>query len=135
MENNVKTFNTNENLYSNLHRKYALSKTLRFELKPVGKTRENIEKNHLLEEDEYRAIAYKNVKKYCDEYHKYFIENCLKDFKLSDELLDKYYLLFKKIQKTEEEKNEFSYIQDQLREQISNKFKNALNCIYSSVSL
>lgn len=123
MESNVKNFNTNENLYNTLHRKYALSKTLRFELKPIGKTRENIEKNNLLKDDEYRALAYKNVKKYCDEYHRHFIENCLKDFKLSDELLDRYYLLFKKIQKSEEEKSEFYNIQSQLREEISNRFQ------------
>ena len=122
MEKDV-SFDTNDSLYDSLHRKYALSKTLRFELKPIGKTRENIEKNNLLKEDEYRAIAYKNVKKYCDEYHKYFIENCLENFKLTDELLDKYYLLFKKIQKTEEEKSEFSNIQSQLRAEISNRFK------------
>lgn len=123
MENSAEIFNTKENLYSNLHRKYALSKTLRFELKPIGKTRENIEKNNLLKEDEYRAIAYKNVKKYCDEYHKLFIENCMKDFELTEELLDKYYLLFQKNTKTEEEKDEFSLIQSQLREEISNRFK------------
>lgn len=35
---------------------YQLSKTLRFELKPVGKTLENIQKNGLLTQDEQRAI-------------------------------------------------------------------------------
>ncbi len=123
MKNDVKNFNTNENLYSNLHKKYSLSKTLRFELKPIGKTKENIEKNNLLKKDEYRAVAYKNVKKYCDEYHKYFIENCMMNFRLTDELLNRYYLLFNKNTKTEEEKEEFVAIQDQLREEISNEFQ------------
>lgn len=123
MENSAEIFNTKENLYSNLHRKYSLSKTLRFELKPIGKTRENIEKNNLLKEDEDRAVAYKNVKKYCDEYHKIFIENCMKDFELTEELLNKYYLLFQKNTKTEEEKSEFTLIQSKLREEISNRFK------------
>ena len=66
---------------------YSLSKTLRFELKPIGKTQENIEKNGILERDNERAIAYKGVKKIIDEYHKAFIERVMSGFirKLSDE--------------------------------------------------
>lgn len=56
---------------------FSLSKTLRFELKPVGKTLENIEKKGLLAEDEKRAESYKKVKKLIDEYHKTFIEKAL----------------------------------------------------------
>ena len=53
---------------------YPLSKTLRFELKPVGKTLDNIISSGLLEEDEHRADSYKKVKKLIDEYHKSFID-------------------------------------------------------------
>lgn len=59
---------------------YPLSKTLRFELKPIGKTKENIEKNGILERDTQRAVGYKVVKKVIDEYHKAFIERILNDF-------------------------------------------------------
>ncbi len=66
-----------KNLYSNMHNLVQLSKTLRFELKPIGKTKEFFEKN-ILESDEQKAAAYPFVKKYCDEVHKQFISDCLK---------------------------------------------------------
>ena len=53
---------------------YPVSKTLRFELKPVGKTQEYIEKHGILDEDLKRAGDYKSVKKIIDAYHKYFID-------------------------------------------------------------
>lgn len=59
---------------------YSLSKTLRFELKPIGKTLEHIEKSGILAQDQHRAESYVEVKKIIDEYHKAFIESVLKDF-------------------------------------------------------
>ena len=41
---------------------YSLSKTLRFELRPIGKTRENIENGGLLRQDEDRAEKYVHIK-------------------------------------------------------------------------
>ena len=67
------------NLYSNLRKLYPVQKTLRFELIPQGKTKENMEKEGIIREDEHRAKIYNKVKKYCDEYHKIFIEDCLKE--------------------------------------------------------
>ncbi|MBQ2025442.1 MAG: hypothetical protein II215_03110, partial [Paludibacteraceae bacterium] len=64
---------------------YQLSKTLRFELKPIGKTLENIEKHGLLEQDTHRAESYVKVKEIIDEYHKAFIEECLNTFADSSE--------------------------------------------------
>ena len=52
---------------------YTLSKTLRFELIPIGKTLEYVQQNGLLTQDEQRADSYKKVKKIIDEYHKAFI--------------------------------------------------------------
>ena len=46
---------------------YSLSKTLRFELIPKGKTLENIEKNNFLQQDSDRAEKYKEVKKKIDD--------------------------------------------------------------------
>ena len=45
---------------------YPLSKTLRFELKPIGRTLEYIEKNGLLDRDKHRASSYVKVKKNSD---------------------------------------------------------------------
>ena len=49
---------------------YPVSKTLRFELRPVGKTVEWIEKNKVLESDEQKAEDYPIVKSLIDDYHK-----------------------------------------------------------------
>lgn len=65
------------NQFENL---YQVSKTLRFELRPIGKTLENIEKNGLLDQDEQRAESYKVVKKLIDFYHKHFIDSNLRNF-------------------------------------------------------
>ncbi len=58
---------------------YPVSKTLRFELRPVGKTQEWIEKNKVLENDVQKATDYPVVKKLIDEYHKVCIRESLKN--------------------------------------------------------
>ena len=55
---------------------YSLSKTLRFELKPIGKTLEHIERKGLLTQDEQRAEEYELMKGIIDRYHKAFITMC-----------------------------------------------------------
>ena len=57
---------------------YSVSKTLRFELKPMGKTLENISKGKFLESDKKKSDDYKDVKKIIDNYHRYFIDDVLK---------------------------------------------------------
>ncbi len=57
---------------------YSVSKTLRFELKPMGKTLENISKGKFLESDKKKSDDYKDVKKIIDNYHRYFIDDILK---------------------------------------------------------
>ncbi|MBR3022761.1 MAG: type V CRISPR-associated protein Cas12a/Cpf1 [Bacteroidaceae bacterium] len=58
---------------------YPVSKTLRFELRPVGRTQEWIEKNHVLENDGKRAEDYPRVKDMIDTYHKTCINESLDD--------------------------------------------------------
>ena len=102
---------------------YSLSKTLRFELKPIGKTKENIEKNGILERDNERAVAYKAVKKVIDEYHKAFIEMMLNDFELQYEMLEEYHRLYQISNSSEPKKKEkLQKIQENLRKQISDRF-------------
>lgn len=70
---------------------YSISKTLRFELKPVGKTLENIKKRNILTKDMHRADSYAKIKKIIDEYHKALIERVLSaDEVISTEDLRKY---------------------------------------------
>ena len=108
-------------LYDDLHGLYPIQKTLRFELKPIGKTMENLEKNKILIKDMHRSEKYEKVKKYCDEYHKAFIERCLSDLSLDG--LDDYYDLYKIQHKDEKQIKQLKLIQEKLRKQISNKFK------------
>ena len=110
------------NLYSNLHNFYPVQKTLKFELIPQGKTKENMEKEGIIKTDEHRAEIYSKVKKYCDEYHKVFIDKCLKNTRLNE--LNRYYELYSITKKDEEQKEEFIKIQEKLRKQISESFKN-----------
>lgn len=72
----------NENLKA-FKNKYPLSKTLRFELKPVGNTLKRIEQKGLLTEDQERAEQYQRMKLLIDNFHKSFIEKALQYVKLT----------------------------------------------------
>lgn len=98
---------------------YSLSKTLRFELIPEGKTLEHIQKNGLLEQDSHRAESYVAVKKIVDEYHKAFIENALNGLKLTS--LDDYFLFYN-LKRDDIQKKQFADIHTKLRRQIADSF-------------
>lgn len=101
---------------------YSLSKTVRFELKPIGKTLENIQKNGLLKEDENRAKSYQKVKKIIDRYHKKFISKVLGECKLPKDLLDEYFGLYKIKQRDQKQQKRFKDVQEDLRELIAKCF-------------
>lgn len=61
----------------NFTRRYKHSQTLKFELRPVGKTLENWKKSDLLETDFTRNKAYPEMKKFLDSLHKEFLERAL----------------------------------------------------------
>ena len=101
---------------------YSLSKTLRFELKPIGKTISNIEKGKFLQFDKQRIEDYKRVKLIIDKYHKAYIEERLADFALQyDDNGNKNSLSeYNKQRNTPSSDNDvFVKIQDNLRKQIS----------------
>ncbi len=118
----MKTFNDLTGLYS-------LSKTLRFELKLVGKTKDNIETKGIIAQDEKRAEEYKKVKDIIDRYHKKFIEMCLANLKLktisdgNNDSLKEYVTLASKANKDEKEDNDFKDVKTALRKQIVDAFK------------
>ena len=109
----------NEKIADNFIGVYPVSKTLRFELKPIGKTQEYIEKHGILDDDLKRAEDYKNVKKIIDNYHKYFIDEALNGIQL--EGLENYCELYKKKRDDNDEKH-FLKIQMSLRKQIVKRF-------------
>ena len=63
---------------------YPVSKTLRFELKPMGKTLEKIKETGIIENDKKRHNDYFDAKKIIDKYHKYFIDAALSKFSRID---------------------------------------------------
>lgn len=99
---------------------YPLSKTLRFELKPVGKTLDHIEQKGLIVQDEQRAEEYKQVKNIIDSYHKEFITMCLKGLKLNMIYLERYESLARDVHRDEAE---FDKVKAALRKQIVEAFK------------
>lgn len=112
---NMKTFTS----------KFQLSKTLRFELRPIGTTLENIKKKGLVTEDQKRAISYKKMKKSIDDYHKYFIGLALGNLKLSH-LKDFTRFYFEKNiekKKSESYKKGFEKTQTALRKEIAKSFR------------
>ncbi len=108
-------------IFSEFTNQYSLSKTLRFELKPVGKTLEHIESKGLLSDDEGKAEDYKKAKKLIDEYHKVFIENILNEVVIEGELLAKIYECYKSLKRDKnnnELKTVYSDYQKKLRTSI-----------------
>ena len=104
------------NFYSSFINMYPVQKTLRFELKPVGKTLENIEKKGYIAEGEKRASDYKVVKELIDRYHKMYIEDTLKNVTLSG--LDEYMELYCKNNRSDEDNKKLTEVQVSLRKQI-----------------
>lgn len=109
---------------------YSLSKTLRFELKPIGKTLEHIEQKGLLTQDEQRAEEYEQMKGIIDRYHKAFIAMCLRNCKIKvnntdDELdsLEEYSSLLSKSKRDADDEDKLEKIKENLRKQIVNAFK------------
>ena len=105
---------------------YSRSITLRNKLIPIGKTEENIQKQHLLDNDITRSRAYVEVKKMIDDFHRSFIEEVLSKAKLEwGKLYDKFELFQneKDKQKKSKIKKELETIQGVMRKQIVKKFK------------
>ena len=100
---------------------YPVSKTLRFELQPIGKTKENIEKNGILTRDEKRAKDYQVVKGFIDEYHKQYIKDRLWNFKLplasegNLDSLEEYQMLYEMPRRDDTHEEDFSEVKDNLR--------------------
>lgn len=115
--------------FEDFTRLYPLSKTLRFELKPVGATLDNFLKSGILEQDEHRADSYQKVKKLIDEYHKVFIDRVMSDFSFSLKnrgklnSLSEYSMYYSQKGNNEESKKHFVQLQKNLRKAIANVLK------------
>lgn len=108
---------------------YPLSKTLRFELRPVGATLDNFLKSGILEQDEHRAESYQKVKKLIDEYHKVFIDRVMNAYSIPYEdkgkldSLTEYEANYMSKANDEDSKKRFEKLQENLRKAIANVLK------------
>jgi hypothetical protein len=111
---------SNMQQYDNFINHYAIQKTLRFELQPIGKTREHIQKNGIIEHDEALEQKYQIVKKIIDRFHRKHIDEALSlaDFSKDTAMLKRFEELYWKKNKNENEKNEFVKIQSDLRKRV-----------------
>jgi CRISPR-associated protein Cpf1 len=122
--------------FNDFQRLYSRSITLRFELKPQGKTLQHFVESGLLDQDEHRAESYKAVKKLIDEYHKRFITRALNGFSLkfdstgAKDSLSEYLELYNNANKSNTEKTQFAKIQDNLRKQIALRLSNSNNALF-----
>lgn len=119
--------------FSKFTRLYPLVKTVRFDLKPIGKTKENIEKKGLITQDEQRAYEYEKVKEIIDRFHRGFIRLCLSkpDLNLKSDdakvsYLEEYYKLISKANRTEKENERFDEIKKKLRTKIVSAFETGI---------
>lgn len=101
---------------------YPVSKTLRFEAKPVGATLENVIKSGVLEDDAHRARSYKKVKKLIDEYHKVFIDSVMSKFKFKEEILEEICSLYAAKSMDDKSKDRFVKLQGEMRKDVSVAF-------------
>lgn len=102
---------------------YPVSKTLRFELRPIGRTQEWIERNKIVEADEQKAEDYPKVKTLIDDYHKVCIQESLKGVHFNWQLLKQAIEDYQK-SKTEESKAALEKEQTNMRKQIVAAIKN-----------
>ena len=113
-------------------RKYSVSKTLRFELKPVGETAEKINdfKNQaiisVVKQDEQRAKEHKQIKSIIDNYHRCFIDQVLEQQILIDTDIQTAFKCYIDFKSSNDENNREQYQdkQDALRKKISKAFTN-----------
>ena len=122
-------------MLDNFSNKYPVTKTLRFELRPVGRTLEHIQTKGFIEADENLSESYKKMKKTIDVYHKDFISRALSAATLNNlpEFLDAH--LQHKSHSDDSTKKQMIKLQDGMRKQItdvftSNNFKSEFDSLF-----
>lgn len=109
---------------SSFTNRFQLSKTLRFELIPQGKTLEHIHHKGLLDKDENLASSYKKMKTTIDLFHKDFIDKAMQNVHLSS--LHDFYELYTALPEKKKEdsfKKNLEKVQSELRKEIALGFR------------
>ncbi len=108
--------------FADFTHKYQVSKTLRFELIPQGKTLENLKKMDLVAEDKARSENYKALKPVIDRIYKYFIEESLKHVNIDWEPLYETIATYRK-DKSTTASNHLKEEQDKCRKAVASWFE------------
>ncbi|MFI3256980.1 MAG: type V CRISPR-associated protein Cas12a/Cpf1 [Spirochaetales bacterium] len=107
---------------------YPITKTLRFELKPIDQTLAHIEAKGFIAQDEERAKDYKVMKSLIDECHKDRIEKALQTLLLDESLLEKYKEIYCSQDKREKD---FEAICSKLRESIAKRLSEYVGNLFT----
>jgi len=88
--------------FSSFTHKYSLSKTLRFELRPVGKTQAMLDDDQVFTKDQQIQEKYQKTKPYFDRLHREFVTEALAQVTLTG--LEDYLVTYKNFQKNKKDK-------------------------------
>lgn len=125
-----------ENRFDDFTNLYQVSKTLRFEAKPVGATMEKLASSGILDRDKHRAESYVTMKKLIDEFHKAYIDHCLQNGALpyadegNDCSLQEYANLYTMAEKDEKSRKAFDKTKANLRKAICKKLSVGLDTLF-----
>ncbi len=108
--------------FSDFTNLYEISKTLRFELKPVGETEKLLEENQVFWIDKQRRDKYEQVKPYFDKLHLDFINFSLDWLELDYLKYQEKYNLFKNDRKNKDKEKGKTDEEKNLRKQILEAF-------------
>ena len=117
----------NQSIFDQFILQYPVTKTLRFALKPIDKTEENIKEKGLLKKDEDLSKKYKQAKKIIDEYHKSYINEKLVTFSFKIEDLQEFSDIYHKLKENKNDnklQENFKMQQNKLRKILADHFKN-----------
>ena len=116
-----------ESVFKSMFGKYEVPKTLRFELKPVGKTAEHLKQAKVFEKDKLVDDHYHQIKYYFDAFHRKFINESLRNVSFTESDILPYYETLKKFKTSNKDEKKKIKItiekeQDKLREEIVKAF-------------
>lgn len=129
-----KKMEAKRSIWDDFTNQYSLSKTLRFELKPIGSDFKFLESNDkvhpmikkTIEDDEKREKDFNRAKKILDDYYRHFIEEVLSDVTIDFPLLKKYVYLYTKIKEDNQDdsvKKDLADLQAKLRKELYTQIK------------
>ena len=103
--------------------KFQKTLTIKNELIPTDKTRENIEKSSVIANDEHRAEQFEKAKKIMDKLHRDFINTSLENFDKSIDWNELYDVTCLKMSKKNINDKSQKVINDRLKKEIKDKLK------------